>query len=213
MNFMFTGIIEEVGTVKSTARDRLSLQAKTVLEGTKVGDSIAVSGACLTVIALDKSGFAVEVMPETRKLTNIGLLRAGDRVNLERALTPQSRIGGHFVQGHVDGMGKLVSLVPEEESYIATFTATSEILRYLVKKGFIAVNGVSLTVTECDSAKFSVSLVTYTRENTNLGMVKQGQTVNLEVDIMAKYMEKFSHPDKREGIINLLDQYDYLKSR
>ena len=210
---MFTGIIEEIGIVKGTGTDSLSVQANKILEGTALGDSIAVNGTCLTVIKLSTASFTVEIMPETRRSTNIGNSHIGDKVNLERALSAQGRLGGHFVQGHVDATGKFVSLVPEGGAIIASLTAPADVLKYLVKKCFIAVNGVSLTVTDCNESQFSVSLVTYTRQNTNLGIVKHGQTVNLEIDIMAKYIEKFYHPGKQEGIINLLNQYDYLKAR
>jgi riboflavin synthase len=211
MKPMFTGIIEEVGTVKNLGSNSLSLKADIVLEGTKLGDSIAVDGACLTVTGLEKGWFSVEIMPETRKRTTVGGLRVGDKVNLERALPVQGRLGGHFVQGHVDATGKVVSLVRQEEAVIASISAPEDVLRYLVNKCFIAVNGVSLTVTDCRSSQFSVSLVTYTRNNTNLGAVKQGQSVNLEVDIMSKYIEKFYKQGNQKGIINVLNQYDYLK--
>ena len=208
---MFTGIIEEVGIVKSMAMNSLSLRAGLVLEGTKLGDSIAVDGACLTVIDLEKGGFSVEIMPETRKRTTVGNLRVSDKVNLERALPVQGRLGGHFVQGHVDATGKLVSLVRQEEAIIASISVPDDVLRYLVNKCFIAVNGVSLTVTDCTTSQFSVSLVTYTRNHSNLGELKQGQSVNLEVDIMSKYIEKFYKEGNQKGIINVLTQYDYLK--
>lgn len=210
---MFTGIVEEVGIVQGAARNSLLIKAKTVVDGTKLGDSIAVNGACLTVIGLNKAGFSVEIMPETKKLTNIGELRAGGRVNLERALSSSSRFGGHFVQGHVDSTGKLAALLPQEEAIIAYIDAPLDVMKYVVKKGFISINGVSLTVIDYEDRRFRVSLVTYTRENTNLGNLKQGDTVNLEVDIMAKYIEKFYHPDKQGGIISLLNKYDYLKAR
>ncbi|MFA5399403.1 MAG: riboflavin synthase [Dehalococcoidia bacterium] len=210
---MFTGIIEETGSVQKLSAKSLSVQARDVLAGTSLGDSISVNGACLTVIDIAKSAFTVEIMPETRKLTNIGDLHVGDQVNLERALSAQGRFGGHFVQGHVDAVGKVTSLVPEGEAVILGVNAPEEILKYLVKKCFIAVNGVSLTVIECSASQFSVSLVSYSRQKTNLGTLKQGNKVNLEVDIIAKYIEKFYHPGKQEGIISLLDQYDYLKAR
>jgi len=213
MEGMFTGIVEEIGTVKGIKKNSLSVQADIVLGGTKIGDSIAVNGACLTVINIDKVSFAVEIMPETMKLTNIGVMKVGDRVNLERAISAQGRFGGHFVQGHIDVTGKVDSMSPEGEAVVATISAPPDVLKYIVKKGFIAVNGVSLTVIDNNSQHFSVSLVTHTRKNTNLGMLKQGDTVNLEVDIIAKYIEKFYHPDKQEGIISLLDKYDYLKAR
>ena len=210
---MFTGIIEEIGSVQQISAKSLAVQAKDVLAGTSLGDSISVNGACLTVIDIAKSAFTVEIMPETRRLTNIGDLHVGDRVNLERALYAQGRFGGHFVQGHVDAVGKVASLVPEGEAIILSVKAPEDVLKYMVKKCFIAVNGVSLTVTECDKSQFSVSLVSYSRQKTNLGTLKHGQKVNLEVDIMAKYIEKFYQPGKQEGIISLLDQYDYLKAR
>ena len=208
---MFTGIIEEVGTVKNLGTNSLSLKADVVLEGTKMGDSISVDGACLTVTGLEKGGFTVEIMPETRKRTTVGGLRVGDKVNLERALPVQGRLGGHFVQGHVDATGKLLSLVRQDEAMVASISAPAEVLKYLVSKCFIAVNGISLTVNDCSSSQFSVSLVTYTRNNSNLGGLKQGQGVNLEVDIMSKYIEKFYKQGNQKGIINVLNQYDYLK--
>jgi riboflavin synthase len=210
---MFTGIVEEVGTVKGFTRNSLSIQAGTVLVGTKIGDSIAVNGVCLTVTSIEKASFSVEVMPETKKLTNIGSLNTSDRVNLERALPSQGRFGGHFVQGHVDATGIIHSMTPEGAAIIVSISAPEEILKYIVRKGFIAVNGVSLTVIDNNSQQFSFSLVTHTRNNSNLGMLKQGNAVNLEVDIIAKYIEKFYHPSKQEGIISLLDKYDYLKAR
>ncbi|MBN1691454.1 MAG: riboflavin synthase [Dehalococcoidia bacterium] len=210
---MFTGIIEEVGFTQKLNAKSLSVKARDVLAGTSPGDSISVNGACLTVINIAKDAFTVEIMPETRRLTNIGDLHVGDQVNLERALSAQGRFGGHFVQGHVDAVGKVASMAPEGEAVIMSVGAPQDILKYLVRKCFIAVNGVSLTVIECNDAQFSVSLVSYSRQKTNLGTLKQGNKVNLEVDIIAKYIEKFYHPGKQGGIISLLDQYDYLKAR
>jgi len=210
---MFTGIIEEIGSTQQLSAKGLTVQAKDVLVGTALGDSICVNGACLTVIDIAKSAFTVEIMPETRRLTNIGELHVGDKVNLERALSAQGRFGGHFVQGHVDGVGKVASLVPDGEAIILSVGAPEDVLKYLVKKCFVAVNGVSLTVTDCSASQFSVSLVSFSRQKTNLGALKQGNKVNLEVDIIAKYIEKFYHPGRQEGIISLLDKYDYLKER
>ena len=210
---MFTGIIEEVGSVKEIGQTRLAISAVKIVGNTALGDSVAVNGACLTVIDIDRSGFSVEIMPETKRLTNIGSLRVGEKVNLERALPAQGRIGGHFVQGHVDATGKVAALVREVGAVIAHVACPEEVLRYVVRKCFIAINGVSLTVIDYDHAQCSVSLVPYTQKNTNMGLLKPGQVVNLEVDIMAKYIEKFYHPNKQEGIINLLNQYDYLKAR
>jgi len=210
---MFTGIIEEIGTVRSIANAGLTVQGKVVLEGTRLGDSIAVNGACLTVIGLAKDSFTVEIMPETKRLTNIGSVHVGDPVNLERAMLAQGRFGGHFVQGHVDAVGKIMSLQPDGDALIVSISAPEEIAGYLVKKCFVAVNGISLTVISCERSHFSVSLVGYTRQNTNLGKSRQGNAVNVEIDIIAKYIEKFYHPNKQKGVISLLDQYDYLKER
>jgi riboflavin synthase len=191
---LFTGIVEEVGTVKSIGSGKLAVSASVVLEGTRLGDSIAVNGTCLTVAALDAGSFLVDVMPETLKRTNLGQLRPGSKVNLERALMVGGRVGGHLVQGHVDATGKVLSLTPEGGAVIARFAAGPEVLRYVVEKGFIAVDGVSLTVIGYDRSSFSASLVGYTLGNTILAGRKVGDQVNLEVDIMAKYVEKL-----REG--------------
>jgi len=197
---MFTGTIEEVGIVKSVLPGRITVSATDVLQGTKLGDSLAINGACLTVSALDANSFSVDVMPETLRRTNLGLLRPGSRVNLERPLVIGGRLGGHLVQGHVDATGRVISLVPEAGALIARYAALQEIMRYLVERGFIAVDGVSLTVISCDTTSFSVSLVTYTLEYTILGSKRPGDLVNLEVDIMAKYLEKLK---ERRGSISL----------
>lgn len=210
---MFTGIVEEIGKVRSLTQKDLAIQASRVIEGTVAGDSISVNGACLTVTQLDRAGFTVELMPETKRRTNIGGIQAGDSVNLERAMSAQGRFGGHFVQGHVDATGTVKSLKSDEEALVATFMSSSEIARYVVKKGFIAINGVSLTVIGTENQQFSVSLVGYSRKNTNLGSLKIAQVVNIEVDIMAKYIERFCQPGKQDGLISLLSQYDYLEAR
>jgi riboflavin synthase len=187
---LFTGIIEEVGTVKALGSGRLSVSAAKVLEKTGLGDSIAVNGACLTVTALDSASFTIDVMPETLRRTTLGLLRPGSGVNLERALMVGGRLGGHFVQGHVDATGKVLDLKAEGDAVIARFGAPPEVLRYVVEKGFIAVDGVSLTVVGFDRTSLSVSLVGYTLKQTTLGSRRVGDAVNLEVDILAKYVEK-----------------------
>ena len=187
---MFTGIVEEVGTVKSVHSGRLTISASKVIEGTKFGDSLAVNGACLTVSALNAGFFSVDVMPETLRRTNLGLLRLGSQVNLERALPIGGRLGGHLVQGHVDATGKVASLIPEAGAVLVKYTAPPELMRYIVEKGFIAVDGVSLTVISLDTISFTVSSVKYTLEHTILGSKHPGDLVNLEVDIMAKYVER-----------------------
>jgi riboflavin synthase len=187
---LFTGIVEEVGTTKALGPGKLSISASRVLEKTGLGDSIAVNGACLTVSALDSASFSVDVMPETLRRTNLGLLHPGSAVNLERALLVGSRLGGHFVQGHVDATGKVLGLKAEGDAVIARFAAPPEVLRYVVEKGFIAVDGVSLTVVGSDRTSLSVSLVGYTLKQTTLGSRRVGDAVNLEADIIAKYVEK-----------------------
>ncbi len=189
---MFTGIIEEVGRVRSTGGGRLSFEARKVLEGTRLGDSIAVSGACLTVIDMGEGFFTIEVMPETLRRTSLGSLRPGDPVNLERALQIGGRLGGHFVQGHVDDTGRIISLLPERDAILMKISAPAPLMRYVVEKGFIAVEGVSLTVVSRDSGSFTVSLVSYTRQHTNLGSKRTGDPVNLEIDIIAKYVEQLA---------------------
>ena len=195
---MFTGIIEEVGHVRvlrAGAEPSLTVAAGIVLEGTRLGDSISVNGACLTVTALDANTFTVGLMPETLRRTNLGEVKSGDPVNLERALTLSGRLGGHFVQGHVDGTGRLASARQEGQARILRFTAPPEVMRYVVPKGFIAVDGISLTVVESDSTSFSVSLVTFTQMNVSLSEKRPGQVVNLETDILGKYVERFARPD------------------
>ena len=206
---MFTGIIEEVGTVTTAPQGRLAVAARRVLDGSAPGDSIAVNGACLTVVDISQGGFAVDVMPETLRRTNLGLLRPGDGVNLERALAVGGRMGGHFVQGHVDGTGRVMSVSPEGEALVARFEAPPEIMGYVVSKGFIAVDGVSLTVVECGSHYFTVSLVGYTLGNTTLGGKRAGDVVNLEVDIIAKYVERL-HGGGSRVTMEFLAEHGFL---
>lgn len=193
---MFTGIVEEIGTIKSTGQGRLVISALKVLDGTNLGDSIAVNGTCLTVIEISGTTFTIEIMPETLRRTSLGVLHSGDPVNLERALAVGARLGGHFVQGHVDDTGKIVSLTPEGEAVLMKVSAPPAIMRYVVEKGFIAVEGASLTIVECDASSFVVSLVGFTRENTILGSKRPGALVNLEVDIIAKYVEHLAGKEK-----------------
>ena len=189
---MFTGIVEEIGNIKSSGSGRITFAAKAVLDGTKPGDSIAVNGVCLTVISLTATSFSVDIMPETLRRTNLGMLHSGDKVNLERAMPVGGRFGGHFVQGHVDGTGKVSAARAEGNALILKVDVSKEIMRYIVEKGFIAVDGVSLTVVECNPTSFSVSLVGITQAETTLGGRKAGDIVNVEVDILAKYVDKLS---------------------
>jgi riboflavin synthase len=191
---MFTGIIEEVGRVASASTTKLVISASQVVEGIKLGDSMAINGTCLTVTDFDHDSFSVDVMPETLKLTNLGLLKAGDGVNLERPMTLGGRLGGHLVQGHVDDVGRIISLEPEGDALLFRFEAPPGVMRYTAPKGFIAVDGISLTITEKSDSSFSVSVVDFTRRNTILGSRKIGDVVNLEVDIIAKYTALFTQP-------------------
>jgi len=191
---MFTGIIEEVGKVLTAAPGKLIISARLILEGTVAGDSIAVNGACLTVTGMTSDSFTVDVMEETRRRTNIGKLTAGDKVNLERAMQLGGRLGGHLVQGHVDGTGKALSLSTEKDAVLLKIGAPPEIMHYVVAKGFIAVSGISLTVVSRDTSAFVVSLVEYTRTHTILSDIRIGDIVNLEIDIIAKYVEQLVKP-------------------
>jgi len=196
---MFTGIVEEIGSVASMGEHNLTVRATKVLRGLEIGDSIAVNGTCLTVTGFDSASFSVDIMEETVKRTNIGGLKTGDSVNLEGALTLSRGLGGHLVQGHVDATGRIASVTPGDASLLVSINAPPELMRYVVEKGFIAVDGVSLTVVERTNASFSVSIVGFTRDNTILGRARSGNTVNLEADIIAKYVESYIK-GPREGI-------------
>jgi len=207
---MFTGIVEEIGKVKETSRDRLAFEAHRVLEGTKVGDSIAVNGVCLTVVSLENHGFTVNVMPETLRCTNLGSLHYSDQVNLERALVLGGRLGGHLVLGHVDDIGEVRNVTSEEAARIMKISAPAKLMPYIVDKGFIAVDGVSLTIVDFDEFSFAVSLVTYTMEHTTLGRKRPGDIVNLEADIVAKYVESLKER-KRQGLnLEFLKEYGFV---
>jgi len=191
---LFTGIVQEIGTIVSITKEGLIVKAGRALGGIQVGGSIAVNGVCLTVTAFDDKSFSVDVMPETLKKTNLGGLRDGDKVNLERPLAYNGEIGGHLVQGHIDDTGKVVRVAREGDAVLMWFEAKPEVMRYIVPKGFIAVDGISLTVTSKNTSAFGVSLVAYTFQNTNLGNRKAGDAVNLEVDIIGKYVAEFYGP-------------------
>jgi riboflavin synthase len=194
---MFTGIIEELGTVREAGGGRLVIACEKVLEGTNLGDSIAINGVDLTVMRMDRESMHFNCMPETYRRSNLGELRPGDRVNLERSLQLSSRLSGHLVRGVVEATGALLSVTPEEDAVIARYQAPPDILRHCVVKGPITVDGVSLTVIARDESSFSVSLVQYTQENTNLTRREPGHSVNLESDIIARYVDQLL--SEREG--------------
>lgn len=187
---MFTGIIEELGTIEAVREDGLSVRAAKVLEDARVGDSICMNGVCLTVTNIAGGVFSVDTVPETRRRTNLGGLHTGDPVNLERALRPNDRMGGHFVQGHVEGTGTVESVAEDGPALMIRFSAPGELLRYIVAKGFIAIDGTSLTVVDRDDRGFSVTIIPLTQEWTTLGRRRPGDRVNLETDILAKYVEQ-----------------------
>lgn len=198
---MFTGIIEEVGRVEAVRRQGLSVvlgvEGRLVCEGTKVGDSIAVSGVCLTVTGVSNGILTFDAVAETLRRTTLADVRPGRMVNLERALSAGARMGGHFVQGHVDGLATLVSAEVEGNSHLLTFAVGQELSRFLVEKGSVALDGVSLTVAALRDAgpgvqaAFTVAIIPHTWENTTLGMLSVGDQVNLEVDIIGKYVARF----------------------
>ncbi len=191
---MFTGLVAELGTVQNLARQgnsyHLTVQAKKVMDNLKIGDSVAVNGACLTVVKMSGDSFTADVMPETVRLTNIGELANGSRVNLERTLRLCDGLDGHIVSGHVEGLGTIVSQRPEGIAVVVTVQTPPELLRYIITKGSIAIDGISLTVTQVTDTGFSVSLIPHTAKETTLGFKKVGDKVNLETDIIGKYVER-----------------------
>lgn len=198
---MFTGITEEKGKIQSIGNDYIIVKCSRVLEGSKTGDSIAVNGVCLTLTESGKDFFRADVSPETFKVTALGCLKAGDSVNLERALPADGRFGGHIVLGHVDGIAKVVSVVKNHEFFDLIIELNPDEIRYIVRKGSITVDGISLTVAEITGERVKMAIIPHTFENTNLSNLKYGDFVNIEVDILAKYVEKFlSTSDNGSGI-------------
>lgn len=199
---MFTGIIQDKGRVMSVERQSsgLSLEISTNLDlsSLKIGDSIAVDGVCLTVVKLTGPTFLVEVSPETRQRTTLARIKAGQEVNLEMPLKMSDPLGGHFVAGHVDGPGEIVAIIPEGNSQRYYFRTSPEITKYLIPKGSVAIDGISLTIVDCQGEEFSVVVIPHTAARTTLGKKKVGDQVNLEVDLLAKYIEKFM--DRQEVI-------------
>lgn len=208
---MFTGIIEEIGHVKSLHRGAksftLEVEADVVMQGTQVGDSIATNGVCLTVTSLTGHGFTADVMPETVQRTALGELKAGSPVNLERALSLQTRLGGHIVSGHIDGTGRISDRRQDDNALWLTVECDSRLLRYIIEKGSITIQGVSLTVARVDERSFAVSLIPHTQSATTLHAARIGDMVNLENDIIAKYVEKLlGKAPSEEGLLEKLRQ-------
>ena len=220
---MFTGLIQDVGKIQAVEPAgggvRLTLSTRMDLAPVKIGDSISVDGVCLTVVRMSGSAFTVEVSPETLRRSTLSAARQGEPVNLETALKMSDPLGGHLVSGHVDGTGEILEVIPEGNSWRYRFGTSREISRYLVEKGSVAVDGISLTVAECGDNEFTVSVIPHTAQSTTLGNKKAGDRVNLENDIIAKYVEKFlrqrEDPGKPTSRIDasFLSQHGFTKSR
>lgn len=212
---MFTGIIEEIGTVRRIEHGakgaRLTIQAKTVLEDTRIGDSIATNGVCLTVISMTGDSFSADVMAESLRRSSLGTLQGGSPVNLERAMAANGRFGGHIVSGHIDGTGTIASQKREDNAVWVKIKTPAPLLRYIVEKGSIAIDGVSLTVAAVTDTDFSVSIIPHTGAQTILLGKNPGDPVNLECDVIGKYVEKLTAPHKTGGIsTNFLAENGFL---
>lgn len=203
---MFTGIIEELGKIRQITTNQIQIECKSVLEDIKLGDSIAVNGVCLTVINTGKDSFTADISHETIKVTSFSCAKNGDFVNLERALKADGRFGGHIVSGHIDNLGKVLEIAKTGEFYNLEISVPEEYKKYIVKKGSITINGISLTVAEVNETKVTCAIIPHTYENTNLKTLKHGSFVNIEVDILAKYIEKFLSTGDNKARID----YDFL---
>lgn len=199
---MFTGLTEEIGIIISTGSN-MKIGAKTVIEGIKIGDSIAVNGICLTVTDFSENTFTVDVMPETISKTSLNVIKKGVSVNLERAVKPSQRLGGHIVSGHIDGTGKIVSCIKSSNAIWLEIEADKSLLRHIAPKGSITIDGVSLTVVESKTNSFTVSLIPHTSNVTTLTTHKIGDIVNLETDVIAKYIDHILNFDKTNSTINM----------
>lgn len=199
---MFTGIVEEIGEIEQIKKGIqsavLSIRCKKVLEGTKIGDSIAVNGVCLTVTTMNGNGYTADVMAETLRRSSLAALQKGSRVNLERAMPADGRFGGHIVAGHIDGTGTIVEISRDETAVWYRIAAGEELLRYIVEKGSIAIDGISLTVAKVGKSDFSVSIIPHTQGETNLSDRKVQDVVNLECDIVGKYVERLCNFGQKE---------------
>ena len=214
---MFTGIIEEIGKLKAIVRHansiKLTIAVKKILEDMHIGDSICTNGVCLTVTTFDDGSYTADVMPETMNRTNFKDLRINDLVNCERAMPANGRFGGHIVSGHIDGTGVISKMSRDDKAIRIKIETRPEILKYIVEKGSITIDGISLTVTEVSNWDFGVSIIEHTQDATTLTKKKVGETVNLENDIVGKYIEKFVgsfSAKKDENLLNLLNDNNFL---
>ncbi len=197
---MFTGIIEECGTLKAKGSGSLTIAASKVLENTAIGDSIAVNGVCLTVTGFTNEGFTCDVMPQTLRVSGLSMVSAGDEVNLERAMAAGGRFGGHIVSGHIDGIGTVKSVKNEGNAVWVEIEPEGDLMSGVIEKGSVAIDGVSLTVAKRSGATFSVSLIPHTREETNMKQWIPGRMVNLETDVIGKYVRHYMEPKKESNI-------------
>lgn len=197
---MFTGIIEEVGTIKNISKGiksiKLTIGATKVLEGSKIGDSIAVNGVCLTITSMGKDFFTADIMPESLRKTSMANLTSGDKINLERALTLSSRLGGHIVSGHIDGVGTVIALKRDDNAMRITIEAEPKIMKYIIAQGSVTLDGVSLTVASVAKSNFTISLIPHTGEVTTLLSKGIGSSINIENDVIGKYVERLLHYDQ-----------------
>ena len=204
---MFTGLIEEIGVVRKVVSGSewgsITIACKTILTGTKIGDSIAVNGVCLTVTSIQPYGFTADVMAETLRRSSLGTLRQGDAVNLERAMAANGRFGGHMVAGHVDGTAILSQKKQEGNAVLFTFSAPSALLYEMVEKGSVAIDGISLTIVSVTEKAFTVSVIPHTAEQTTLLSKKIGMPVNLETDLIAKYIRRFTRPQTAKSSLTI----------
>ena len=195
---MFTGIIEETGTILSAGNGKICIAAQKVLDGTKIGDSIAVNGVCLTVTNIESLNFTADVMNETLSRSNLGSLKKGSQVNLERAMAANGRFGGHFVSGHIDGTGKILKVRNDGNAVWVYISAPRTILNLIIEKGSVAIDGISLTIAKVDEKEFAVSVIPHTGEETTLLSKKAGDIVNLENDVIGKYVQKLMNHGNSE---------------
>ena len=200
---MFTGIIEEIGIAKHITPSKITIECGIVTQDASLGDSIAVNGVCLTVVEILTNGFVADISPETLKVTSLGDLKSGDSVNLERAMKANGRFGGHIVSGHIDGRGRFINCNNTGDFYELNIELTPELSKYIIKKGSIAINGISLTIANINHNIIKVAVIPHTYENTTLKNIKSGDFVNIEVDMMAKYVEKFLSTSDNKSRISL----------
>lgn len=195
---MFTGIIEEIGRIEFISSDKIGILCQTVIENTKIGDSVSVNGICLTVCKISDNGFTADISPETKKVTNLNDLKSGDFVNLERAMPADGRFGGHIVSGHIDSRGKCVNVTKIGNFYNLKIEVPNEYAKYVIKKGSISINGISLTIADVNKNIITIAVIPHTFENTNLQYLSKDNFVNVEVDMCAKYIEKFLSTDNNK---------------